>query len=289
MRGLLTIFSALFLGLSALHAQQTPGAPKRAGYTASSEGGIEGKQFIHYDEEGRVIESNLVNPLPTKKVEPRPLPEVTRSPVAKPSVEPVGPPVSQGMYTADGRKLPFSIEGKGGAKTVDDSVDFNAALKKASKGSDLLEKRYEVGNATLTEDTPYSREANLLSFDSWHGKYDTFGRVKSDIEVADSFDRGEPRAKNTVEIKSIEREESIWSRKMTDIAGVDERLTTEKNSKFSVAPLPAKEQFAPKTLQELSMQDINRYQFRRNRSDEPGLPFVRPGSDQVQTLKSGSQ
>jgi len=42
-------------------------------------------------------------------------------------------------------------------------------------------------------------------------------------------------------------------------------------------------------LQELSMQDINRYQFRRNRSDEPGLPFVRPGSDQVQTLKSGSQ
>lgn len=269
-------------------AQQAPGAPKRAGYTASSEGGIEGKQTIRYDEDGRIIESNLVNPLPVKKVEARPLPEVPASPVTARPVESTGPSAPQGMYTADGRKLPFSMEGKGGTKTVDDSVDFNAALKKASKGSDLLEKRYDIGRASLTEDKPYSREANLLSLDSWHGKYDTFGRVKSDIEVVDTFDRGEPRPKNTIEIKSIEREESIWSRKMTDIEGVDERLTTEKNSKFSVTPLPASEQLAPKSLQELSMQDINRYQFRRNRSDQAGLPFVRPGSDQVQTLKQGS-
>lgn len=269
-------------------AQQSSGAPKRAGYTASSEGGIEGKQMIRYDEEGRVIESNLVNPLPVKKVEARPLPEVSAPPVATRPIESTGPSAPQGMYTADGRKLPFTLQGKGETKIVDNSVDFNAALKKASKGSDLLEKRYEAGQASLTDDKPFSREANLLSFDSWHGKYDTFGRVKSDIEVVDTFDRGEPRPKNTIEIKSIEREKSVWSRKTTDIEGVDERLTTEKNSKFSVTPLPASEQLAPKSLQELSMQDINRYQFRRNRSDQPGLPFVRPGSDQVQTLKQAS-
>ena len=34
---------------------------------------------------------------------------------------------------------------------------------------------------------------------------------------------------------------------------------------------------------QLSMQDINRYQFRRNRSSDPGLPVVKPGSDDVQT------
>ena len=34
------------------------------------------------------------------------------------------------------------------------------------------------------------------------------------------------------------------------------------------------------------MQDINRYQFRRNRSTDAGLPVVPVGTDQVKTIGS---
>jgi len=44
-----------------------------------------------------------------------------------------------------------------------------------------------------------------------------------------------------------------------------------------------------KSIDQLSMQDINRYQFRRNRSDEPGLDRVRPGSDKVDKTGSGGK
>ena len=48
----------------------------------------------------------------------------------------------------------------------------------------------------------------------------------------------------------------------------------------------ASDRAAPKSVEQISMQDINRYQFRRNRSTEPGLPVVPVGTDKVKTKGS---
>jgi hypothetical protein len=108
-----------------------------------------------------------------------------------------------------------------------------------------------------------------------------YGRKKAEVEVADTFDRGELKGKNLIEVKSIEQEPAEWSGKVASVQGIDNRLTTEKNSRYDVVPSSPSDRVISKTVDQLSMQDINRYQFRRNRSDVPGLPVVKPGSDEV--------
>ncbi|MEY3838030.1 MAG: hypothetical protein RL304_1012, partial [Verrucomicrobiota bacterium] len=55
-----------------------------------------------------------------------------------------------------------------------------------TKSSGLLEERYEKEMAPLSLDPRYSRE-NLVTFDSWRGKYDTYGRRKADLDLADTL------------------------------------------------------------------------------------------------------
>ena len=141
----------------------------------------------------------------------------------------------------------------------------------------------EVANnvkADLNSNTPYSRE-NIITFDSWHGKYDVYGRKKAEVEVADTFDRGELKNKNLIEVKSVERQTAELSGRVATVKGIDTRLPNDKNGRYDVAPSSPSDRVISKTVDQLSMQDINRYQFRRNRSDAPGLPVVRPGSDEV--------
>ncbi len=256
-------------------APVSPEGPKRSGYTASSEGGVEGTQTIHYDESGQVIGGNAVTSTPQVYAQPT-------------AVQPAAPKVSRVQSIENAAATTNAEATKPAAKMVDPSVDFNAALKKTSKTSNLLEQRFDTNQAELNKNTPYSRE-NVLTFDTWHGKYDTFGRKKAEVEVADNFDRKEPRDKTMFEVKAIERPEVSWSGQRAEMKGLDERLTTEKNSRYDVTPQPASERLAPKSINQLSMQDLNRYQFRRNRSDEPGLPYVKPGSEEVKTQGAAGQ
>ena len=260
--------------------------PKLSGFTVSAEGGIEGKQVIHYDADGKVIDGNVPLPLP-KALRPTPppagevVPQVTEK-TAK--AAPAAPAAS--MSTPDGRKLPFALDG-GGVKRVDNNVDFDSSLKKVSKPSNLMEKRFETSQAPLGKEMVYSRE-NLLTLDTWHGKYDTIGRRRSDIKLEDTLG-ATVRAKDMIEVKSIEKAPSNVTLAPPEIKGIDDRMTTERNSSYEVRGQSAAARSIPKSIDQLSMQDINRYQFRRNRSDEPGMPFVKPGSDQVQTKGSGGK
>lgn len=248
-------------------ASPAPEAPKLSGFTASSEGGVEGTQTIHYDEKGQVIGGNAV---------------MTDSVYKTPQVAPtLAPPVAP-VKPIENSTTPVATGAKPGAKMVDPTVDFNSGLKKAAQTSNLKEQRFDAKQADLNKDSVYSRE-NVLTFDTWHGKYDTLGRKKAELEVEENFDRKEVRDKTMFEVKAIERPEVDWSGRRADINGIDERLTTEKNSRYDVKPQPASERLAPKSINQLSMQDLNRYQFRRNRSDEPGLPYVKPGSEEVKT------
>lgn len=280
------------LGASVGHAQE-PARPRLAGFTVTTEGGVEGKQVIRYDENGRPIDGNV--PLPTRASEGAPRaaspavpPQGTRA-AAPAQPKPEAGPVTRTMMTEDGRKLPFTMEGRNPAssKKQDGTVDFDANLRRVGKESELAKKRYDTEIAPLGKDQVYSRE-NLMTLDTWHGRYDTYGRRKADLAVENTF--GAPvRPKDMVEVKSIERQTSSLNGTLAAIKGIDGRMTTERASAYDVRPSSPSDRTAPKSVDQLSMQDINRYQFRRNRSDEPGLPVVKPGSEQVQTKGSGAK
>ena len=269
-------------------AERPPGAIK-AGVVITAEGGVEGTQVYRYDADGRPMEgtptkSRVITGLRPAGSAPA---AAANSPAAKPTPAPAAAP-KQSIKTADGRTVPFSIEGKGIGKGVDDAVDFNAGLKKTSKSSGLMEQRFETSMSSLGKEQVYSRN-NLITLDTWHGRYDTIGRKKSDIELTDTL--GAPvRPKDTVEVKSVDRIKSAVSGTKAEVKDWEERMGIETNAKFTGVKSNWQGRLNPdpKTVDQLSMQDINRYQFRRNRSSDPGLPVVKPGSDDVQS-KGGKQ
>lgn len=279
---ILALLAVLTAG--AAWAADAPPKPILRGFKVTTEGGVEGKQTLEYGPDGRPLDGSAL-PATTRIGTGRPLPTTTGggASVAPSSPAPVPPAETKGLFTPDGRKLPFTLEGQT-RKDVDGNVDFSSALKKMTKSSGLLEERYDKEMAPLTKDPRFSRE-NLVTFDSWRGRFDTYGRRKADIDLADTLG-AEVRPKDTIEVKSVELPSSPWSRRTADVKGFDGRLTTEKVSRYDVKPMSFPSPVV-KSIDQLSMQDINRYQFRRNRSDEPGLDRVRPGSDKVDKTGSG--
>ena len=268
--------------LSLAAAERPPGAIK-AGVVITAEGGIEGTQVYRYDAEGRPLEG--APPKVGVSASGRPLgfvgtarPEPT--PKASPSVAVPAP--KQSIKTADGRTVPFSIEGRGFGKSVDDAVDFNSALKKVSKTSGLMEQRFETGMAPIGKEQVYSRN-NLVTLDTWHGRYDTIGRKKAEIELKDTLGAS-VRSKDMVEVKSVDRIKSAVTGTKAEVKDWEERMGVEANPNYAgvKSNWQGRLNLNPKTVEQLSMQDINRYQFRRNRSSDAGLPVVKPGSDDVQ-------
>jgi hypothetical protein len=283
----------LLLALSALTlsaAERPPGAMK-AGVVITAEGGVEGTQVYRYDADGRPLEGT-----PSKSRAPssgRPLGFIGKAPADSspqsapaPTAKPAAP--QQTIKTADGRTVPFSVSGQGIGKGVDDAVDFNAGLKKASKASGLMEQRFEKNMSSMGKDQVYSRN-NLVTLDTWHGRYDNIGRKKSDVELKDTLG-ATVRPKDTVEVKSVDRIKSAVSGTKAEVKDWEERMGIETNAKFTGVKSNWQGRLNPdpKTVDQLSMQDINRYQFRRNRSSDPGLPVVKPGSEDVQS-KGGKQ
>jgi len=271
--------------LSAVGAERPPGGMK-AGVVITAEGGIEGTQVYRYDAEGKPLDgtpakARTSNPLPR----PASAANVTPSPTVPASP---APKVDQTIRTADGRTVPFSLQGQATGKSVDGAVDVDASLKRASKSSGLLEQRYEAGTAPIGKEQVYNRN-NLVTLDTWHGRYDTLGRKKAEIELADGLG-AEVRPKDTIEVKSVARTNSTANGAKAEIQAWEERMGVVSDERYTGVKSGWQSRLnpSPKSVEQLSMQDINRYQFRRNRSDEPGLPTVKPGSDAVQT-KGGAK
>ncbi|MDP4592913.1 MAG: hypothetical protein NWQ74_09060 [Opitutales bacterium] len=266
--------------LTVVGAERPPGGIK-AGVVITAEGGIEGTQVYRYDAEGNPLDgtpakARTSNPLP------RPASAATVTPTPAAPASPA-PKVDQTIRTADGRTVPFALQGQGAGKGVDGAVDMNSALKRASKASGLLEQRYEAGTAPIGKEQVYNRN-NLVTLDTWHGRYDTLGRKKAEIELADGLG-AEVRPKDTIEVKSVARTNSTVNGAKAEIKAWEERMGVVSDERYTGVKSGWQGRLnpSPKTVEQLSMQDINRYQFRRNRSDEPGLPAVKPGSDAVKT------
>ena len=266
--------------LTVVGAERPPGGIK-AGVVITAEGGIEGTQVYRYDAEGKPMagtpaKSRTANPLPR----PAPAGTVAPSPAAP---APAAPKVDQTIRTADGRTVPFALQGEGKGKELDGAVDVNAGLKRASKASGLMEQRFEAGNAPIGKEQLYDRN-NLVTLDTWHGRYDTLGRKKAEIELTDGLG-AEVRPKDTIEVKSVARKDATANGAKAEIKAWEERMGVVSDDRYAGVKSDWQGRLnpSPKTVEQLSMQDINRYQFRRNRSDEPGLPAVKPGSDAVKT------
>jgi len=272
----------VLLALAVLTAEgaQRPAGGVKAGVVITAEGGLEGTQVYKYDAEGKPLDGT-----PAKARSSNPLPRpATGGAAAAPAPAPAAstaPKVDQTIRTADGRTVPFSVQGEGTGKGVDGAVDVNAGLKRASKASGLMEQRYEAGEAPIGKEQLYDRN-NLVTLDTWHGRYDTLGRKKADVELTDGLG-AEVRPKDTIEVKSVARTNSSANGAKAEIQAWEERMGVTSDDRYAGKKSDWQTRLnpAPKTIEQLSMQDINRYQFRRNRSDDPGLPAVKPGSDAV--------
>jgi hypothetical protein len=271
--------------LSVVGAERPPGGIK-AGVVITAEGGIEGTQVYRYDAQGQPLDGT---PAKARSTSAPPRPSATANVVPAPSApKSAAPKVDQTIRTADGRTVPFALQGEGTGKGVDAAVDVNAGLKRASKASGLMEQRFEAGNAPIGKEQLYDRN-NLVTLDTWHGRYDTLGRKKAEIELADGLG-AEVRPKDTIEVKSVARKDATANGAKAEIQAWEQRMGVVSDDRYAgkQSGWQGRLNPAPKTIEQLSMQDINRYQFRRNRSDEPGLPAVKPGSDAVQT-KGGAK
>jgi hypothetical protein len=266
--------------LTVVGAERPPGGVK-AGVVITAEGGIEGTQVYRYDAEGNPLDGT---PAKARTSNSLPRPASSANVVPAPSApKSAAPKVDQTIRTADGRTVPFALQGEGTGKGVDGAVDMNAGLKRASKASGLLQQRYEAGTAPIGKEQLYDRN-NLVTLDTWHGRYDTLGRKKADIDLADGLG-AEVRPKDTIEVKSVARKDATANGAKAEIQAWEQRMGVVSDDRYAGVKSDWQGRLnpSPKTVEQLSMQDINRYQFRRNRSDEPGLPAVKPGSDAVKT------
>ena len=190
----------------------------------------------------------------------------------------------QQPMTDDGRKLPFYIGGSNGGKG---QIDPNSTLKNFMKINDGLARTRDFGEAVGIETT--DRYDNVITMDQWHSKFSSLGARRADNYSRESA-LGESRysgASKTFERNVLEND-LMWSRSRESRITVDNSLAqkiTERYSTGNATKHGAMRLAAPGERGGLSMQDINRYQFRRSHSDEAGLPVVSPGGNGVSVKK----
>jgi len=278
-----------FIGTAAF-AQNAPdkSAVKVTGYRVSAEGGEEGTITYRYDENGKPIDGA---PRPTVDGKTLPVPDRTRTPSdSKPNGTPDKPTGNQPLQSSDGRPLSFQLTGKSGLKTVDPTVDADSALRALTKSNDMLDKNYQAPKVDMLRDSRFATEGNAVSIDRWQGKFSTMGGRIAGIELVDSLD-ATVRPKNLIEIKSVDMNTADWSGRIAqpnhwdDTMGGEAEISAQRVAPNSLAATVAERNTnarSPRNYDQLSMQDLNRYQFRRARSTDPGIPVGRPGSDTIQ-------
>lgn len=127
-------------------------------------------------------------------------------------------------------------------------------------------------------------EANLgdktFRIEEWEKHFSPLGGKRADIEASDSWGRGEIVEKKIKEFPKREFEMSDWNERMADLqkrAGLSTDQTAEmagQNGRYN--RMLRKSQSFPEMAETLSLKDINRYQFRRNRPDGE-VPVERAG------------
>ncbi|MDR3229647.1 MAG: hypothetical protein LBT53_09665 [Puniceicoccales bacterium] len=212
----------------------------------------------------------------------------TRAPVAEknPTARDLPAPTAAntGTELPDGTRLPWRVPTKLGDKTknTDDSVDPYSALRNWSR----LDKKYSSKRfaSASWQNGGDSDTANLATrratfgTDRWTA---ADGQTWGGAHEADGFSR----APNEVKLRETALREnnvrdhrtSAFNGETAALPGNTARFSAPRNTTFLGGADFSTVNRRFRVNKELSMQDINRYQFRRAHASTPGLPTVAPG------------
>ncbi len=165
--------------------------------------------------------------------------------------------------------------------TAADLQAESGSLGIASRRADRVEKqRFEKklwrqprGNSMMQKRFPLQQ---------WDKHFSSVGSKRAPIKIQDNKDKQMFRSK-TFERKEIKFGKSRWNEQMADLhqkAGIkmDDRAQLVADQQLYSAMLQDAQQFRD-MAKEVSLRDLNRYQFRRNRSDD-AIPVEKAGSGQ---------
>ena len=131
-----------------------------------------------------------------------------------------------------------------------------------------------------------SENSSLLSkrfpFDQWNKHFSSLGNKRAPIELTESKDKVEFNT-NVIDYEKFDYDTYEWNQKMIDLhlnAGIDldDRAQLVVNQKLYQMLLQDRKKF-DELGEEVSLRDLNRYQFRRNRSDGD-IPVNKAGTNQ---------
>ncbi len=231
---------------------------------------------------------------------PEPKPERPRSPWARPPRTPPKPhdngirqaedgsifidPKSSMLEqptTEDGRKLPFYISGQKEYGKDDQTAGLTNFTK---MNTTYMEDKRSIESREIETTDRYN---NIIGLEEWHAKFSPLGGRRTDrYDTESNFSGREFRVDKNFETKILENN-LMWAHTQESHISTDSRFAHElaekysnvRTSNFSDARLPA-----PGQLGGISMQTINRYQFRRSHSTEAGLETVTPGNSETHKI-----
>lgn len=188
------------------------------------------------------------------------------------SVDPRNSLVQQPM-TKDGRKMPFYLTGR---NALEGEVDATAGLKDFMRINENYGNNLDRESYDLEKNEGYS---NIISLKEWHSKFSSLGAKRTErYEGAAERFSGKIDSPETLERKLLDNT-LMWERSRESQITVNESLARRLTEKYATGTQSGKYDVrlpAPGERTGLSMQDINRYQFRRSHSSEAGLPVVQP-------------
>lgn len=119
---------------------------------------------------------------------------------------------------------------------------------------------------------------NTITLDKWNKRFSPLGQRRAPMQVEGSFDTKmiEPEMK---EYEVIDREMSIWNEREAYFESWGRMMERDRVGKYEDAPVARVSREAPRFEdfgEQLDLQELNRFQFRSNRSD--GLPVQRVGT-----------
>lgn len=282
--------SALLFAAGALRAEESDDKKKVAGelqgYFVRVKSGVSGEKELYYNKDGSLRsasgdgllggdfsldESLLGDEDLNLEFEPEPLEQSRDLPAS--GAEAAQPPMPAPRISAPAKsdEMPVSSEEIG-------VVDEDATLRKFSRtrsdfgiNSDNFKK---IVNTTVTD-----RYDGAVSLREWQGSMSygvrRFAGLDENYEMrAAQFDD------SAVELGLFETRSNLAGEKMFVRTNegllevrLNERFSSLQNMRAAERPIALRETSG------FSMQDINRYQFRRNRSSDPGLSVVSPGGE----------
>jgi len=163
-----------------------------------------------------------------------------------------------------------------------------AYLEANSRTVDFANRRADIVENQRVEKKlwaqPQSNSIMNKSFpiEQWDKHFSSVGSKRAPVSLTENREK-QIFSTKTVDRKEISFEMSRWNERMTDLhkkAGIemDDQAQLVADQQFYYMMLQDSQQFSS-TGGEVSLRDLNRYQFRRNRSDGD-IPVEQAGSGQ---------